>query len=205
MVEQILQYTPDKRADVEAFRAKTFAEGNTSLDPRKFDPDSLLGAIWLAYSEGELVSLSAAELSHYTEETDVVRKCRYHILKSHRHGRYGFKFLQVMIPWCQDRGYKLLYWTHDVNNIALNALYQRKRRYAFSDGNDWFENWPYTELKFESDMLFKTGSMLQFVYSIYIDKNFVWRPKFGNHMIYYNHNGQILNWDDIKDVVSIDR
>jgi GNAT superfamily N-acetyltransferase len=198
--ELIVKYVPEMRSDVEIFRAKTFDEGNNSLDIRKFDPDTLQGQIWLAYVDGKVVSLSAAEVSHYTNETNVVRKCRYHILKEYRHGRYGFKFLQEMIPWCKQYNYKLLYWTHDVNNVSLNALYQRKRTYAFSKDTAWFHQWPFTELQFEEDMLFRTWDIIQFVYSIYIDPDFVWRPAENKHIVYCNHNGNVELIPDLPKV-----
>lgn len=199
MTERIITYSPKLREDVEKFRGQTFLEGNESLSKEKFDPDTLKGQIWLAYEDDILVSLSAAEESHYTDETNVIRKCRYHILKKYRHGRYGFKFLQRMIPWCKENDYKLLYWTHDVTNTALNALYQRKRTYASTNDNNWFNEWPYTELQFQKNLLFKTGNMLQFVYSIHIDPIFEWKPA-GKHIYYYEHNGRIVNWNEIKEV-----
>jgi hypothetical protein len=190
MTERIIVYRPELRDDVEKFREQTFAEGNNSLTKSKFDPDNIKGQIWLAYEDDILVSLSAAEESHYTNEANVIRKCRYHILKKYRHGRYGFKFLKNMVPWCQENDYKLLYWTHDVTNTALNALYQHRKTYASTTDNKWFYEWPYTELKFEKDILFTTGSMLQFVYSIYIDPDFVWKPE-SDHIIHCHHNGMV--------------
>lgn len=201
MGERIITYSPDLRDDIEKFREQTFLEGNESLRKDKFDPDTLKGKIWMAYVDDTLVSISAAEESHYTGESNVLRKCRYHILKKYRHGRYGFKFLKEMISWGQTENYKLLYWTHDVNNIALNALYQRKRTYALSSDNQWFHEYPYTELEFEKNLLFKTGSMLQFVYTIHIDKSFIWKPK-GTYMHYYQHDGKIIKWEDIKNVAT---
>jgi hypothetical protein len=198
MVERIITYTPSLRDDIERFRDQTFLEGNESLSHAKFDPDNLQGRIWMAYEDDLLVSISAAEVSHYTDETDVIRKCRYHILKSHRHGRYGFKFLRQMVPWARSSGYKVLYWTHDVNNVALNALYQRKRTYGFGGDNSWFDQWPYTELVFERDMLFRTGSMLQFIYSIYLEDGFTWRPPACDHIVYHQHDGQRLTIKDIS-------
>lgn len=197
MVERIVTYTPELRDDIEIFRRKTFDEGNGSLSPNKFDPDTLQGKIWMAYDNDLLVSISAAEVSHYTGEQDVVRKCRYHILKSHRHGRYGFKFLREMVPWARGHGYKLLYWTHDVNNTALNALYQRKRTYGFGGDNSWFQQWPYTELKFEKDLLFRTGSMLQFIYSIYMEEGYVWKPKSSEHIVRYQHDGRPVTLEEV--------
>ena len=197
MAERIITYNSSLRDDVEEFREKTFAEGNQRLTKDNFDPDNIKGQIWLAYEDDVLVSISAAEESHYTNEQDVIRKCRYHILKKYRHGRYGFKFLKEMIPWCIENDYKLLYWTHDVTNTALNALYQRKKTYAATTDNNWFHEWPYTELQFEKNLLFKTGNMLQFVYSIYVISDFIWNPK-GTFMYYYPHSGEILSWDNIK-------
>lgn len=198
MGEIIRPYTADDRNAVEYFRRQTFDEGNESLSIEKFDPENFNGTIWLAFVDDVLVSLSAAEVSHYTGETDVIRKCRYHILRAHRHGRFGFKFLKLMVPWCQDNGYRLLYWTHDVQNKALNALYQGKRTYAGTTDNHWFRDWPYDLVNLERQMLFKTGRMLQFVYSIKIDDSFQWQPRAGDHMYYYDHDGRVVNWDDIK-------
>lgn len=191
MSETIVTYTPELRDDIEVFRKQTFAEGNYSLDPKKFDPDKLQGRIWMAYLNGKLVSISAAEVSHYSGETDVIRKCRYHILKDYRHGRYGFKFLTEMVPWCKLNGFKLLYWTHDIDNKPLNALYQRQRTYAFSTDNDWFHKEPFNSLEFSKNMLFKTGDMLQFIYYIKIDPAFEWKPNPNKHIVYFNHNGNV--------------
>lgn len=191
MTEIIVKYTHDRRADLERFRQQTFVEGNNSLHPDRFNPDTLQGQIWMAYVDDIVVSISAAEVSHYSNESDVIRKCRYHILKKYRHGRYGFKFLSEMVTWCQLNGYKLLYWTHDIHNTPLNALYQRRRTYAFSTDNHWFRQWPFSELTFEKNMLFKTGDMLQFVYSIKIDKNFTWHPATNKHIIYCDHFGDV--------------
>lgn len=188
--ERIVTYCPSLRNDVEKFREQTFLEGNNSITKEKFDPDLLKGKIWLAYKDDVLVSISAAEESHYTHESNVIRKCRYHILKKYRHGRYGFKFLKEMVPWCQNNNYKLLYWTQDVNNTALNALYQHKKTYASTSDNNWFYEWPYTELRLEKDFLFKTSNMQQFVYSIYIDPTFVWKPV-SDHIIYSPHYGTV--------------
>lgn len=197
MSAQIVTYSRHKRADLERFRDQALSEGNESLTHKKFDPDTLNGSIWMAYKDGIVVSISAAEVSHYTGETDVIRKCRYHILKKYRHGRYGFIFLKSMVPWCEENGYKLLYWTHDVNNVALNALYQRKRAYGFGGDNFYFHEWPYTKLQFQRSMLFRTGSMLQFVYSIHIDDSFHWRPLPGEHIYYFPHNGRQVSLADI--------
>lgn len=187
----IIPYTDEHRDALESFRAQTMAEGNDSLDPSRFNPDDFQGKIWLAYLDKSIVSISAAEVSHYTGEQNVLRKCRYHILRKHRHGRYGFKFLRKMMLWGREQDYKLLYWTHDIRNAALNALYQRKRTYAFGIDNVWFHQWPYTRLQFETDKLFKTGDVHQFVYSIKIDPVFTWDPPPNKHMIYLDHGGDL--------------
>lgn len=193
--DRIITYTEDQRDALEIFRAKTFDEGNDSLHPKRFDPDGFRGQIWLAYVDDVVVSISSAEISHYTEENNVIRKCRYHILKAHRHGRYGFRFLRKMMNWGKEQDYKLLYWTHDVRNVPLNALYQRKRTYAFTQDNEYFHQWPYTLLNFETDKLFKTGDVYQFMYSIKIDPVFQWQPLQGKHIIYLDHGGDMSKID----------
>ena len=198
MRNQIIEYHSELRNEVETFRRKSMVEGNLSLDQRKFDPDAIAGNIWCAYHNDELVSLGAGEISHYTNEENVVRFCRYHILKSHRHGRYGFKILELMAQWCVANDIKLLYWTHDVNNRSLNELYQRKRQFAFgSQDLEWFSKDPFNRLVFHTDRLFKTGNMLQFVYSICFDDSFDWKPQSGNYLVYYQHDGKIPTLDEV--------
>ena len=77
----------------------------------------------------------------------------------------------------ERKGFKILYITHDIKNKAINNLYQRKKQMTdksfkkFIDG-EWYKN-----LKLERNFLFKTGDMLQYVYSINLDNDYKWQPK----------------------------
>ena len=49
----------------------------------------------------------------------------------------------------------------------------------------------YTKLQVEKNFLFKTGDMLQYVYSIRLQENYDWQPK-SEYIIERKHNGQII-------------
>ena len=84
-------------SDIEKFRKQTFVEGNNSLSHEKYDPDI------------------------------AVRVCRYHILDGYRFSHCGLIMGEHQIKWAREKGYKILYITHDINNITINKLYQRRK------------------------------------------------------------------------------
>lgn len=177
-MEKILIYKKSYSQAFEKFRQQTFEDGNTSLTYNKIDPNNFDGKIWIVLNEDKIVSCMALENDHYTSSPDVARVCRYHIIKSHRHGRYGFKMLDHLIQYAKSQ-YKLIYWTHDVSNRALNALYQHKK--VFTDGldNSYFYRPPFSLLKLEERFLFKvsdTDDLLQKIYYFKFDESFVWTP-----------------------------
>ena len=99
--------------------------------------------------------------------------------------------LEKQVAWAKENGFKHFYWTHDINNKALNALYQHKKRYLHGD-NTFFETGYFKQLMLEPNILFHDSpksNMLQYVYSIYLDTDFVWEPK--SNIIKYIHNGDI--------------
>jgi len=51
---------------------------------------------------------------------------------------------------------------------------------------EWYKN-----LKLETKFLFKTGDMLQYVYSIRLQDEYNWRPK-SNYIIEREHDGEII-------------
>lgn len=176
MDEVIRFYTAQDRSLLEEFRAKTFDEGNTSLDIKRFDPGNLDGQIFLFFKDNELASISVVENSKkYTEESESCRICRYHILKKFRHCNAGFKMLPHQVKWAFKNGYKLIFWTHDVNNRALNAMYQHKRR--MPNKQDYFNDPLYKSFKFLPQYRFITGSYTQYVYAKHLDMTFNWEPK----------------------------
>ena len=121
---------PEKhRPLIEDFRQKTFEEGSTSLTHKKYDCDDPNIETWMFFVEGKLASISAAERSHYTNDPDIaVRVCRYHILKPYRFSHAGLIMGEKQVQWARQKGFEILYITHDITNKAINRLYQRKRK-----------------------------------------------------------------------------
>ncbi|OUW58162.1 MAG: hypothetical protein CBD57_03280 [Candidatus Pelagibacter sp. TMED197] len=177
---------------IEKFRLQTFDEGNDSLTRKKYNPDNEDIETWMCFKDDKLISISAAEKSHYTNDPDIaVRVCRYHILKEHRFTHCGLIMAEYQIKWAKENNFKILYITHDIKNKAINNLYQRKRKMTDKAFKDYIKGEWYTKLQLENKFLFKTGKMLQYVYSIRLqDDNFKWQPK-SDYIIEREHNGQI--------------
>ena len=92
-MEKIVQYNPTHRELVEKFLITARDEGSAgTYTQKKFNLDDLdsKSSLWLAIVDDEVASISYAERSFITDTPESIRKCRYHILKKHRHGRYGF-------------------------------------------------------------------------------------------------------------------
>jgi len=174
---------PDSYRDkIWEFAKKSIEEGNDSLKKykaRSYDPDDPNIETWMCFVEDKLISISAAERSHYTNDPDTaVRICRYHILKDYRFTHCGLRMGELQIPWAREHGFEILYVTHDITKRAINALYQRKKRMTVSSFNEWTQGEWYNSLELEKDFLFKTGPIVQYVYSIRLQNpDFVWQPK----------------------------
>ena len=192
-MEKIVQYNSSHKELVEQFLEKARAEGSAgTYTQKKFDLDELdpKSSLWLAIVDDEVASISYAERSFITDTPESIRKCRYHILKKHRHGRYGFKMMKHQIAWAKENGFKHYYWTHDVNDKAINKLFQHKRTYIIGD-NSWFSDEDYKKLTLEKELLFHDSpksDMLQYIYSYYIDESYVWKPT--KAIIEHSHNGE---------------
>ena len=172
----IRTYKKSDRQLIEDFRIKTFEEGNDSLRPTIYDPDNIDGETFMLFIDEELASISVIESSiKYTGESNAARICRYHILKKHRHCNAGFRMLPLQVEWAIKNKFKLVYWTHDINNRALNAMYQHKRR--MPNKQEFFDDPLYKSFEFISDMRFVTGSVTQYVYAKKLDLEFNWNPK----------------------------
>jgi len=177
---------------IERFRLQTFKEGNDSLTYKKYNPDNPEIETWMSFKDDKLISISAAESSHYTNDPDIaVRVCRYHILKEFRHTHCGLIMAEHQINWAREKGFKILYITHDIKNKAINNLYQRKKKMTdkgfkkFTTGEWW------TKLQLEKSFLFTTGKMLQYVYSIRLQGDYDWQPV-SDFIIKRKHDGQII-------------
>lgn len=182
---EITTYTPDKKSEVETFRELSFAEGNDSLAYDKYDPDNIDGETWMVYVEGELACISVVEASHYTSDSDIAaRICRLHIAKKFRPAWLGIPILPYQIEWARQQGFKVLYFTHDVNNRAINMMYQHKRFGAAVTPlqkqikDMWHSDW-YRALKTDERYLFRVdprSDLLQYIYYWTLEDGFVWKP-----------------------------
>lgn len=200
----VFEYDESMRKELEVFRRQAISEGNTSIVSDKFNPEAIHGKIWGVRIDGELASISVAEKSHYTGDPDVaVRICRYHILKKYRHSHCGFRMLPYQIEWAEKQGFKILYWTHDITNRPLNAMYQHKRKMVDKDAKQFFEADWYNRLQTDYKMLFvvdhRNPEFLQYVY--YIDlqnENYDWKPK--SNILWVSHDGSIKH-ENLKEEI----
>lgn len=178
---------------IEKFRKQSLSEDNDSLSYEKYDPDNSDIETWLAFQNNKLISISAAERSHYTNDPDIsVRVCRYHILKEYRFTHCGLIMGEKQIQWARDKKFEILYITHNVKNYAINNLYQRKKRMTVPSFRQHTDGEWYKSLQLETDFLFRTGDMLQYVYTIRLnDKNYIWKPK-SKYIVERKHDGQIV-------------
>lgn len=191
---EVKEYSSALAKDLFYFRRQVLEEGNDSLKSDKFDPDNLDGKIWCVYIDNVLASISVVESSHYTgDPTIAARVCRYHILKKFRHSHCGFRMLPYQIEWAKQQGYKILYWTHDVKNRALNAMYQHKRKMIDPEAKKFFDADWYKQLQFDKRWLFEVNTEIDFLqYVYYIDlqnENYVWMPE--KSVKWQEHNGDI--------------
>lgn len=191
----VREYNPSDRDIIEKFRMLAKRDGNEALAGDKYDPDTVNGQTWMTFVEDELASVSVVERSHYTGDPTIAgRICRYHILKKFRHSNAGFRMLPNQVQWAKDNGLKVLYWTHDVNNKALNAMYQGKKRMGMrGESVPYFMTDTYRAFKLQPDMIFKVSEksdFLQYVYANILDENYVWRPDYKT-ILYFMHNGTI--------------
>ena len=191
----VKEYSPKDRDHIEKFRMLAKREGNDALAGDKYDPDTVDGQTWMTFVDDELASISVVERSHYTGDPDIAgRICRYHILKKFRHSNAGFRMLPDQVQWAKDNGLKVLYWTHNVDNKALNAMYQGKKRMGMrGESVPYFMTDTYRAFKLQPDMIFKVSEksdFLQYVYANILDENYVWRPDYKT-ILYFMHNGNI--------------
>lgn len=192
LLVEIKEYNDSLSKDLFLFRQQAIREGNRSLISDKFNPYNFNGKIWCCYINNNLASISAAEESHYTGDPKIaIRICRYHILKKYRHSHCGFKMLYYQIIWAKNQNYKILYWTHDIQNKALNALYQHKRTMVDQESKIFFNSDWYRQVKLDKRLLFTIdkGKTMQYVYYITFDQEFKWFPT--KSVIWQDHNGDI--------------
>jgi len=178
----IKQYSedPDYYRDlIYPFIRQSRLEGNDSTTTSNYNPDDQNNETWMCFLDNKLISISVVELSHYTNDPDIAaRVCRYHILKDYRFTHCGLRMADLQINWARKKGLEILYITHDIRNRSINALYQRKKRMTVKSFKEFTKTEWYQNLQLEKDFLFKTGNILQYVYSIRLnDADYYWQPR----------------------------
>ncbi len=187
---KIIPYQPKFKEDVERFRELSFKEGNNSLAHDKFDPEGFMGQIWLVYVDEKLIGISAVEASHYTGDTTIAaRVVRLHVLKEYRSTAFGLVVMPHQLRWCKKKGFKIMWWSIDIDEKALNAVYQKKHFPVYTQHKDMWDGW-FQDLVFDKRMIFQVdprSDLLQFVYYFKLEEGYKWRPN--SNMFYYYHNG----------------
>lgn len=178
----IKQYSEDPeyyRDLIYPFIRQTRLEGNDSIRTSNYNPDDKDCETWMCFLDNKLISISVVESSHYTNDPHIAaRVCRYHILKDYRFTHCGLRMADLQIEWARNKGYEILYITHDVNNKAINALYQRKKRMTVESFKEFTNTEWYQTLQLEKDFYFQTGNIKQYVYTIKLkDPHFLWQPQ----------------------------
>lgn len=205
----VVEYDSSKRAEVEAFRELSFREGNDSLAYDKYDPDNINGQSFLNYVDGELASLSVIEASHYTGDPDVAaRGCRLHIATKFRPAWLGLLHAPKQIEWAKNNGFKIFFFTHDIRNRAINAMYQKRRFGAAMTPLQkqmewmWTSDW-YQDLKTDNRLLFQVdprSELLQYVYYWTLEDDFVWNPP--SNVVWYEHDGRIKSNVSEREIIN---
>lgn len=205
----VVEYDSSKRAEVEAFRELSFREGNDSLAYDKYDPDNINGQSFLNYVDGELASLSVIEASHYTGDPDVAaRGCRLHIATKFRPAWLGLLHAPKQIEWAKNNGFKIFFFTHDIRNRAINAMYQKRRFGAAMTPLQkqmewmWTSDW-YQDLKTDNRLLFQVdprSELLQYVYYWTLEDDFVWNPP--SNVVWYEHDGRIKSSVSEREIIN---
>ena len=109
---------------------KAKEEGNGEAFEGKYDPLTTPGETYVIVVDGRPAGMVSVEPSTYTGDPEIAaRACRLHVIKEYRAKQLGFLLLDACYGYCQQQGYKVLYITHDVKARAMNAIYQKRKKY----------------------------------------------------------------------------
>tara|TARA_Y100000385_G_scaffold289610_1_gene359642 strand:+ start:1312 stop:1890 length:579 start_codon:yes stop_codon:yes gene_type:complete len=162
-------------------------EGNTAITPDKFNVEKTEGTPILILWNDEPAGMAFLEPSHYTGDPDVaVRACRYHILKKFRNKQLGFVLLPELMKESRRLGYKVMWWSLEPDNVALNNAYQGKRRTIQSKKlwNNTYEEDFWSKIIYDQRFMFmvdkKAPHYLQNVYWVDLtQEQMLWMPQKG--------------------------
>lgn len=162
-------------------------EGNTAITPDKFNVEQTEGTPILILWNNEPAGMAFLEPSHYTGDPDVaVRACRYHILKKFRNKQLGFVLLPELMKESRRLGYKVMWWSLEPDNVALNNAYQGKRRTIQSKKlwNNTYEEDFWSKIIYDQRYMFMVDKeaphYLQNVYWVDLtQEQMLWMPQKG--------------------------
>tara|TARA_Y100000385_G_C12692012_1_gene466760 strand:- start:15 stop:593 length:579 start_codon:yes stop_codon:yes gene_type:complete len=166
---------------------QSLLEGNNAITPDKFDVNKTEGTPVLILWEDRPAGMAFLEPSHYTGDPDVaVRACRYHILKEYRHKQLGFVLLPELMKEARRLGYKVMWWSLEPDNVALNNAYQGKRKTIQKEKlwNNTYEEDFWKKIIYDERFMFmvdkKAPHYLQNVYWVDLTReSMLWMPQKG--------------------------
>ena len=113
---------------IEIIATKAIEEGSGGTFIDKYDSQTPGETLVIVY-DGRPAGIAHLEPSWYTGDEDIaVRACRYHILKEFRNKQLGFILLPELMRIAKDMGFKVMWWSLEPSQVALNNAYQGKRR-----------------------------------------------------------------------------
>jgi|TARA_R110002050_G_scaffold136807_5_gene260084 GNAT superfamily N-acetyltransferase len=162
-------------------------EGNTAITPDKYNVDETEGTPVLITWEDKPAGMAVLEPSWYTGDPEVaVRATRYHILKEYRNKQLGFVLLPELMKEATRLGYKVMWWSLEPSNVALNNAYQGKRKTIQKEKlwNNTYEEEFWKKIIYDKRFMFmvdkRAPHYLQNVYWVDLTReSMLWMPQKG--------------------------
>ena len=172
---------------IEEVQQLSLEEGNTAITPDKFNVHKTEGTPILILWDDQPAGMAFLEPSWYTGDPQTaVRACRYHILKKYRNKQLGFVLFPELMKEARRQGYKVMWWSLEPDNVALNNAYQGKRRTIQSRKlwNNTYDEDFWSKIKYDQRYMFQVDRnaphYLQNVYWVDLTReDMQWMPQKG--------------------------
>mgnify|MGYP001219730531 CR=1 FL=1 len=168
---------------IEIIATKAIEEGSGGTFIDKYDSQTPGETLVIVY-DGRPAGIAHLEPSWYTGDEDIaVRACRYHILKEFRNKQLGFILLPELMRIAKDMGFKVMWWSLEPSQVALNNAYQGKRRTIQKEKiwNNTYDEDFWSKIIYDQRYMFMVDSdaphYLQNVYWIDLtEEGYDWNP-----------------------------
>ena len=168
---------------IEIIATKAIEEGSGGTFIDKYDSQTPGETLVIVY-DGRPAGIAHLEPSWYTGDEDIaVRACRYHILKEFRNKQLGFILLPELMRIAKDMGFKVMWWSLEPSQVALNNAYQGKRRTIQKEEiwNNTYDEDFWSKIIYDQRYMFMVDSdaphYLQNVYWIDLtEEGYDWNP-----------------------------